>query len=162
MSRTKLAIAAVLVGVLLLAGTASAEEEDMTVLTGSLLGHENGAYQAYTVTLPAGEDVFVTLSQHSSPCVPGDQAFGVWVYRDEPMPPHLHVDASVQTAACMRTLTVNSPSGGDATFMVYNYEPGVIADFALKITGATTAEVEAESVEVVIPEEEAATGGRFQ
>jgi hypothetical protein len=155
---TRLTIVIAFAAVLLMAGTASAE--GTTVFTESVLGSEIGGFYAYNVTLPAGEDVFITLEQRPSmfmPCVSGTHRFGVWVFHDEPVAPHMVKDTSVEVAACMRTLTVKSANGGPATIMVYNYQPGIIADFTLSIDGLM-AEEPAEEVEIEIPEETAQTG----
>lgn len=169
MTRPTIVIAIALAAILLMVGTVSAEGTT-TVFTESVMGSEIGGFHAYNVTLPADEDVFLTLTQRPStfmPCVSGSHRFGMYVFHDESVSPHLVSDLSVEVKACKRTLTVHSMSGGPATVMVYNYEPGIIADFTLEIDGLVAAEMGAETdevgmmaeeVEAVVPAETAQTG----
>ena len=153
MSKPTIVIAVALAAVLLMAGTASAN--GTTVFTESVLGSAIGGFYSYEITLPADKDVFFTLTQRPSlymPCVSGTERFGIWVFHDEPVAPHTVKDVSVEVAACKRTLTVHSANGGPATVMVYNYEPGIIADFTLEIEGLEAPEM-AEAVEVVVPDQ---------
>lgn len=130
MKRTKIVALFALLGALSFVGMAGAQSAVGTKeWTGAITGSGAGSKDEHTVVLPADSDVFVTLTQSTTPCIAGT-SFHVQVYQNDHS-----IGRSAEVAACEHRLTVHSRSGGPAGVVVENYEPGALAKFHVAVSG---------------------------
>lgn len=117
----------VAVSVLLISGTALAQFDTPSELSGTMVGDRGGAYQVWNVELPASSDVTLTLSHW--PCNTGN-AIGVEVWGANGL-----IGRSRQQDACSQTVSFNTGTGGAAEIKAYNYLSGVGTWWSLSATG---------------------------